>query len=73
MGRITLEVTRKLETLETTHTERFNRRTKRQQALTGNNTVPAAQMDETAQDVDGQRSEMDEAARPDVAAQRSRG
>ncbi|XP_056152611.1 uncharacterized protein LOC130127078 isoform X2 [Lampris incognitus] len=37
------------------HTERYNRGTTRQQALTGNNTAPAA-----PQDVPGERSEMDE-------------
>ncbi|XP_036397170.1 uncharacterized protein LOC118786187 [Megalops cyprinoides] len=42
-----------------THTDRFNRRAKRRQALTGSNTVPA-----TPPDLAGQRSGMDEAAPP---------
>ncbi|XP_077058646.1 uncharacterized protein LOC143711199 [Siphateles boraxobius] len=52
--------------VKTTHTQRFNRRTKRQQALTGNNTSPATPLDPAAQ-----RSQVDDAAPPDEAAQRS--
>lgn len=48
------------------HTEQFKRSTKRQQALTGNNTAPA-----TPLDLAGLISEMDEAVLPDVAAQKS--
>lgn len=44
-----------------THTEQFNWRTKREQALTGNNTAPA-----TPLDLAGQRSEMDDNICPNV-------
>ncbi|XP_077088337.1 uncharacterized protein LOC143740174 [Siphateles boraxobius] len=52
--------------VKTTHTQRFNRRTKRQQALTGNNTSPATPLDPATQ-----RSHVDDAAPPDEAAQSS--
>ncbi|XP_022518560.2 uncharacterized protein LOC103044012 [Astyanax mexicanus] len=55
--------------VKATHTERFSRRTKRQQAVTGDNTVPSVppdlvgltKMDETP-GVDAKRPEVDEAA-----------
>lgn len=52
--------------VKATHIEQYKRRSKRQQALKGNNKAPA-----TPPDPAGQRSPVDEAAPPDVAAQGS--
>ncbi|XP_077057551.1 uncharacterized protein LOC143710491 [Siphateles boraxobius] len=58
--------------VKTTHTQRFNQRTKRQQALTGNNTSPATPLDPAgSRDEAAQRSQVDDGAPPDEAAQRS--
>lgn len=56
--------------VKATHTGQFNWRTKRQQALTGNNTASVAKMDKVVpQHVPGERSKIDEATPANLAGQ----